>query len=200
MKNIVGLTGLIGSGKSLAATYFKEQGVTVIDTDAIAHGLTRSNGLAVPMIRQQFGDDFIDGSGALDRKQMRDVIFADDVKRQLLERILHPLIFDEVLEKTIMAHGLYVIVVVPLLFRAEKYLKLISRSIFVDCDKMTLIKRVIARSSLSAEQVESILEKQVNRSEQIRLADDILDNNGSPADLCTQVVRLHAKYNDLFKN
>ncbi|MFM7761149.1 MAG: dephospho-CoA kinase, partial [Burkholderiaceae bacterium] len=77
----VGLTGGIGSGKSLVAALFGERGASVIDTDLIAHQLTGPNGAAMPKIKQTFGDAFLTSDGALDRARMRDHVFADAAGR-----------------------------------------------------------------------------------------------------------------------
>src|SRR5690606_13021094 len=112
---LVGLTGGIGSGKSTVADLFAAHGVTIVDTDAIAHALTAAGGAAIPAIRDAFGVPVIPPDGALDRGAMRDIVFADPDARRRLEAIMHPmsghcceLMIDE-------ATGPYTIVVVPLL-------------------------------------------------------------------------------------
>ena len=89
---IVGLTGGIGAGKTLASNAFASLGVPVIDTDLISHALTAPNGLAIDAIRQQFGDEIFNDAAQLDRAKMRELVFKDAEKRQALEAILHPLI------------------------------------------------------------------------------------------------------------
>ena len=95
MSYVVGLTGGIGSGKSAAADLFAERGIAVIDTDVIAHTLTKADGAAMPLIRAEFGDEVVNGDGALDRSAMRAMAFADPSARKRLEAILHPLIRSE---------------------------------------------------------------------------------------------------------
>ena len=87
-----GLTGGIGSGKSTVARYLSAHGITVLDADQIAKGLTASGGCAIPAIRELFGDQAIDASGAMDRNHMRERIFADTGAKRQLEHVLHPLI------------------------------------------------------------------------------------------------------------
>ena len=89
---IVGLTGGIGSGKTQASNAFEALGVPVIDTDLISHAVTAPNGLAIPAIREAFGDELIDASGKLDRTKMRELVFTNPEARHKLEAILHPLI------------------------------------------------------------------------------------------------------------
>lgn len=82
----VGLTGGIGSGKSTVASLFAELGVPVIDTDALSHQLTGAGGAAIPAIRAEFGGNYIDAAGALDRAKMRQLVFSDNLAKQRLEK------------------------------------------------------------------------------------------------------------------
>ncbi len=88
----IGLTGGIGSGKSLVADLFQARGASVIDTDQIAHALTKPDGLAMPAIRAEFGAAFIAADGSLDRSAMREHVFTNPSARLALEAILHPMI------------------------------------------------------------------------------------------------------------
>lgn len=88
----IGLTGGIGSGKSMVARWLAQWGATVIDTDEVSHQLTTAGGLAMLHIKEAFGVTVIDSQGALDRAKMRDLVFSDPTARQRLEAILHPLI------------------------------------------------------------------------------------------------------------
>ena len=198
MQYIIGLTGLIGSGKSSVASIFNELSITVIDTDAIAHEITVSGGAAMATIVKHFGPEFIAPDGGLERSKMRQLVFTSVEKRIDLEQILHPLIFSRVLQQIKESSGRYVIVMVPLLFRAVKYLSLIHRSVFVDCDEAILIKRVTNRSGLMAHEVKTILKAQMQRRLQLRLSDDVLTNNGTISQLYEQVVQLNIKYQKLF--
>src|SRR3990172_9271905 len=88
----IGLTGGIGSGKSSAAKIFQELGAAVVDTDQIAHELTRRGGAAIAAIADHFGADCIAADGSLDRSKMRRQVFADPKAKRKLKAILHPLI------------------------------------------------------------------------------------------------------------
>ena len=80
----VGLTGGIGSGKSTVARLFAVLGVNVVDTDDIAHQLTQAQGLAIPLIRADFGAEYITTTGSLDRTRMRQLIFTESAAKQKL--------------------------------------------------------------------------------------------------------------------
>lgn len=191
---IIGLTGLIGSGKSTVAEIFMSYGITVIDTDKIAHELTRHDINTLNEISNVFGDDvFIDN--VLDRQKLRQVVFADDSSRRELENILHPRIYQEVVQQLkANNNGCYQIVAVPLLFRSPKYLELVKRTIFVDSNYNLLLQRLKNRSGLEKKDVDAILEQQVAREQQLNLADDVITNNENLDSLEQQVKRLHRKY------
>ena len=192
-KLVVGLTGGIGSGKSAAADEFARLGATVVDTDAISHELTAKGGAAIPEIQRQFGPDFISG-GSLDRKRMRDRVFAVAEARRALERILHPMIREESARRIQAAPGPYVIHVVPLLIESADYRKRVARVLVVDVPEETQVERVRARSGLSADEVRAIMRGQASRAERLAAADDVLDNGGARDALRKQVAGLHQKY------
>ena len=200
MKYIIGLTGLIGSGKSLVADIFRDIGVDVIDTDVIAHQITSANGIAIKDIYDTFGDKFIKDSGELNRLLMRDLVFSDLRSRHKLENILYPFIFAEVQNEVNKSFQSYLIVVVPLLFKSVKYINLIQRSIFVDCKEDVLIKRVINRSGINEQDVRKILNAQMSQSLQLVLCDDIIDNNSHITSLKEQIIKLNNNYKKIFKD
>ncbi|MCC2625213.1 MAG: dephospho-CoA kinase [Burkholderiales bacterium] len=193
----VGLTGLIGSGKSIAAEYFAKLGVNIIDTDVISHKITSPGGVAIPHIVDTFGKGYISANGALNRPLMRELIFKNALEKHKLESILHPLIFDMVRAEVGKSGSLYTVIVVPLLFQAPRYHKYMDRSIFVDCNQSTIIDRVMKRSGWSMDTVILALDNQMPRIQQLALADDVLDNNKTPETLGLQVKILHEKYKNL---
>ena len=113
-KYVVGLTGGIASGKSMIARFFEELGVPVIDTDIVAREVVEPGNPALNEIKERFGDRVISADGTLDRKALRDIIFADDTAREHLESFLHPRIRTETYAQAAAAEGPYVIIVVPL--------------------------------------------------------------------------------------
>jgi dephospho-CoA kinase len=106
---VVGLTGGIGSGKSAAADEFGRLGAAVVDTDVIARELTEKGGAALAGIEERFGQGFIDPSGAMDRKKMRDHVFADPAAKRALEELLHPMIRDESARRIAAGRAPYVV-------------------------------------------------------------------------------------------
>ena len=158
MKFVVGLTGGIGSGKSAAADEFAALGATVVDTDVISRELTDKGGAAVAEVERLFGKDFV-AAGAMDRKRMRDHVFADPAAKRALEALLHPLIREESARRIAAAAGPYVVHVVPLLIESPDYRKRVDRVLVVDAPEETQIERVRTRSRLSAEEVRAIMQR-----------------------------------------
>lgn len=197
---IVGLTGLIGSGKSTVAEFFAKHNVMIIDTDKIAHELTNSDHETLEKIRSAFGDGVFDGN-KLNRQALRQLVFQDDKLRLKLEEILHPAIYEQVIECLQQPTSCtYKIVAVPLLFRSPKYLELVERTIFVDSNYEQLLQRLKIRSGLEKNDVDAILARQVARETQLALANDVIMNNGDLNSLALQVDKLHLQYTNMENN
>ncbi|HSA90290.1 MAG TPA: dephospho-CoA kinase [Burkholderiales bacterium] len=194
MTFVVGLTGGIGSGKSAAADEFAALGATIVDTDAIAHELTEKGGAAMAAIEELFGCEAVGADGSMDRKRMRDRVFADPAVKQELEALLHPMIREESARRIAAAAGPYVVHVVPLLIESPDYRRRVDRVLVVDCPEHTQIERVRARSALSEGEVRAIMRTQATRAERVAAADDVIDNGGSREALHKQVAALHRKY------
>jgi dephospho-CoA kinase len=192
----IGLTGGIGSGKTAVSDQLSQLGAGVIDTDLIAHQITASNGAAIPFIQKQFGAEFIDSSGALDRAKMRQLVFTDPDSRKALEAITHPLIRKETnrLAKQLIEEKVpYLVFVVPLLIESGNWLPLLDYLVVVDCPEEVQIERVMHRSKLPRNEVERILKAQASRQERITHADMIIENQGSFDSLQAEVLNLHQK-------
>lgn len=193
----VGLSGGIGSGKSTVAAIFQELGVTVVDSDAIAHHLTRAGGEAIPLIRAAFGEASLGADGAMDRARMRGLVFSDGDARRRLEAILHPLILARMLEESEdPGDSPYVLMVVPLLFESPGFRKIVDRTLVVDCSEEAQITRTMSRSALTRQAVQAIMAQQIPRAERLKLADDVIQNAGDMAQLRAQVLRVHQQYLD----
>ena len=199
MRFSVGLTGGIGSGKTTVALMFQELGAELIDTDEIAHALTKPNGGAIAAIAQLFGDDFILPNGALNREKMRELVFADATQKATLESILHPMIRAEAEQQAANASGAYSIFVVPLLVESGKWRQRVTRILVIDCPEALQITRVMQRNSLNREQVLAIMQNQVTRTQRLEAADDVIVNDGPMDGIRHQVETLHRVYCELSK-
>jgi dephospho-CoA kinase len=193
---VVVLTGGIAAGKSAVSQRFAALGVPVIDTDVIARQLVEPGQPALAAIVRTFGGDVLDGDGRLDRRRMRDLVFADPGRRQQLEAILHPAIGADVQRQVLALDAAYCILVIPLLAESGRY-QWADRVLVVDVDEQTQIARVMARDRIGRGQAEAILAAQAGRQQRLALADDVIDNRGSPQQLDLAVAALHDRYRHL---
>ena len=194
----VGLTGGIGSGKSLVAAIFQHFGVPVIDADAISRRLTAAQGAALPAIRKTFGD-IVFINEELNRAALRDKVFREPFAKQQLENIMFPLIVEDIIDQQAQHHlALYGILDIPLLVEQTIFQNRVQRVLVVDAPETLRIKRVMERNSLSQVEVERIIATQASRMQRWAVADDILINDGSIADVQHKVGRLQTYYHAKF--
>ena len=195
MAYVIGLTGGIGSGKSAVADQFALLGAAVVDTDAIAHELTGPGGAAIAGVLGLFGADCIASDGAMDRKKVRELVFADPPARQKLEALLHPMIRAESQCRIAAATAApYVVHVVPLLVESPDYRARVQRVLVIDCAEDVQVGRVMARSGLGQDEVRRIIAAQAPRAARLAAADDVIDNSGPLDALRPQVLALHGRY------
>lgn len=190
----VGLTGGIGSGKSLVADLFAARGATVIDTDAIAHAMTAPHGPAMQRIADEFGPDYVAADGSMDRARMRELVFSAPGAKQRLEAILHPMIREAANAAAVLAQGPYTIFAVPLLVEAGGWRARVARVLVIDCPESLQVARVMARNGLDEGQVRAIMANQATRAERLAAADDVVLNDSGIDELGPQVERLHRQY------
>jgi dephospho-CoA kinase len=193
---LIGLTGGIGSGKTAVSALLGKLGAGIIDTDVIAHQITAPQGSAIPLIQKTFGSKYITADGALDRNQMRTLVFKDPSARKALENITHPLIRELTIEQAFQLANKgasYLVFVVPLLLESGNWLGLIDHLVVLDCLEEDQIERVMQRSNLSRQEVERILTAQTSREERLNHADTVINNQGTLEDLEAEVNHLHQK-------
>ena len=196
MTLVVGLTGGIGSGKSIVADAFAERGVEVTDTDRLAHALTAPGEPAYRAVLGAFGPAFARPDGTLDRARLRELVFADGDARARLEAILHPLIREAAAKEIAGWKGPYGILVVPLLLERTGASR-VDRVLVVDCPEDVQIRRVMTRSALAEADVRAIMATQLPRAERLARADDVLDNSGAVSAIASQVAALDRRYREL---
>jgi dephospho-CoA kinase len=195
----VGLTGGIGSGKSLVADLLARRGAAIVDTDAIAHDLTRPGGGAIGALRARFGAEFITADGALDRARMRAQVFTDPASKERLEAILHPLIRAAALARAqaLPAATPYVVFAVPLLVEARGWRGRVDRVLVVDTPVATQLARITDSRHVDASEAARIVAQQATRTDRLAAADDIVFNDTTIEALELRIDRLHALYVDL---
>ena len=192
----VGLTGGIASGKTVVADTFASLGAGVVDTDQVARDVVAPGQPGLEAVRREFGEAVIGVSGELDRRALREVVFADPQARRQLESLLHPLIRARTLETLARVQAPYAVAVVPLLVETG-FGELVDRVAVVDCPRQIQIERLMNRDGIDLEQAESMMSAQVERQTRLAAAHDVIDNGGSRASTRSQVQRLHALYQRL---
>ena len=196
----IGLTGGIGSGKSLAAAEFVRLSVPHIDADAISRNLTADNGKALPAIRSAFGDEVFDTQGRLDREVLRDFVFRRPQSKEILEGLMFPLILEEIrFQQNQYPQAVYGIIDVPLLIENPQFLALVGRVLVIDVAEEVQIRRVRQRSGLDESEIRRIIRTQISRRDRLLHADDVLVNEGSAGELGAKIGRLHRFYSNAVK-
>ncbi|WP_368542202.1 dephospho-CoA kinase [Enterobacter soli] len=193
MGYIVALTGGIGSGKSTVADAFSRLGISVIDADIIARQVVEPNTPALKAIAAHFGSAILNEDGTLNRRQLRECIFSDSSEKVWLNALLHPIIHQETQRQMAEARSPYVLWVVPLLVENQLQKKA-DRVLVIDVSPETQIARTMARDHVSRTHAEQILAAQATREARLAVADDVIDNNGAPDAIASDVARLHEQY------
>jgi dephospho-CoA kinase len=189
----IGLTGGIASGKSTVAERFIELGIPVIDADESSRCVVAPGQPALKEVLHRFGAGLLTAEGELDRRALRNLIFADPQSRRDLEAILHPLIRADLEQRAAAAVGPYLVLAIPLLVEGGARDR-IDRILVVDVDEAMQLQRLTARDSVSAEQARAILAAQADRASRLKAADDVLVNSGTVRELREAVDRLHQRY------
>lgn len=192
----IGLTGGIGSGKTLVSDHFQSLGVPVIDTDVLAHDLVAPGSPALDQIRERFGGESISPDGTLDRSRLRKLVFEDPERRRELESILHPRIRAEVERRVSDLDAPYCIIVIPLLVESG-FTDVIDRVLVVDADERDRVAWIQQRSGLAPVEIRRIIAAQASRAERLAAADDVLVNHAGIAELHRKVEELDTVYRRL---
>lgn len=190
---VVAVTGGIGSGKSTVAELFRAKGVPIIDTDDVARQLVRPGQPLLQQIVTQFGSQFLDASGRLDRKALREYIFTDNQARLKLESLMHPAIHAEVMAQLKKVDSAYCLILVPLLARSSQHYAY-NRILLVDAPEDIRVGRTAQRDRQDPDSIRQIIASQPSREEMLALADDVLDNSGDKAALSAGIDSLHQMY------
>ena len=192
--SVVGLTGGIASGKSTASTYLRDfLNIKVIDADRIARNIVAAGSPGLKKIVDVFGSSIIEPeTGELNRKALGLIVFADPEKKRQLESITHPRILRDMILMIIWnrIRGFPVVVDVPLLFESKSpFLYLMcSECILIDVNVNDQKKRLLSRNpELSITDVDNRIASQLPRTEKLKLADYVINNDGTVNDLLRQL-------------
>jgi dephospho-CoA kinase len=190
----VSLTGGIASGKSAVAERFALLGAGIIDADVIARESLARGQPALDEVVEVFGADILDRDGRLDRRRLREHVFADQAARRRLEAIVHPRVRAAILEQAARSDAPYVMPVIPLLYEHRGEYDWLDRVLVVDAPRDLQRSRLLARDRIDADLAEAILDAQASNAERRRIADEVLENTGTLEDLDATVAALHRRY------
>lgn len=183
-KQIVGLTGGTGSGKSSVAKLFAQRGIFVIDADQVSREVCQPGQRCLQEIVANFGTSILH-NGSLDRKKLGNIVFKDDAKRNLLNSITHKYIRKEILRRIERQDG-PVIVDAALLFESGFHREC-SSVISVVADPAIRAQRIAARDDLTIEQAMQRIGAQHDNNYYTDKADFVIYNNGDMQELSTQM-------------
>lgn len=204
-KFIIGLTGGIGSGKSTVTNLFHSQGIDIVDADIVAREVVAPKSKALCAITERFGHEFLFSNGELNRARLRQQVFNNPEDKRWLNELLHPLIRNNLSEQLALTQSPYAILVAPLLIE-NKLHEHVNQVLVVDVSVETQIERAAHRDNNSIEQIKKIIAAQVSRTERLKTANDIIDNEAdiSQPNILNQmtqhVVELDEKYRKMAEN
>ena len=189
---IVGLTGGIGSGKSVAGDFFIELGIDVIDADHVSKNILDDNESAKKLFLDHFGEKFIDKNNNVDRALLRDEIFKNEDKKEALESIIHPLVREEIFNFIENSNSVYKIIMVPLIYETNSQ-DFYDKIVVVDCKEENQIIRASKRDNKTKNDIINIMKNQASSDERMSIADEVIKNDSSLDDLKKQVIKVHQK-------
>ncbi len=192
----IGLTGGIGCGKSTVCKMFSNLGVPIIDTDSLARQAVTIGSPCFNMLVENFGNDILLSDGTLDRKKLRDIVFADDVKLGELESIVHPEIRKLLKQQISTMSAPYVVIAIPLLIE-KHWNSYVDRILVVDCPEELQIARASSRDGRRPSDIRQIMDAQVTRQQRLAVADDVIHNDSDLDSIHRQVEKLHLYYTQL---
>ncbi|MCW2857500.1 MAG: coaE [Marmoricola sp.] len=186
----VGLTGGIASGKSTVSAMLAELGAVIIDGDALAREVVEKGTPGLTAVVEEFGDEVLTPAGDLDRPAMGALVFADAAARKRLEAIVHPLVFERIVElETTAPDGALVVHDIPLLAesgRADTF----DAVIVVDAPATAQIERMVRDRGWTLEEAESRMAAQAGRADRLAIATHVIENTGTIEDLRRRVTEV----------
>jgi dephospho-CoA kinase len=195
----VGLTGSIAVGKSFVTSVFAGLGCHVLDADLTAREVVMPGTPGLTALTEAFGKEILNPDGSLNRKQLAAVVFADEEKRQQLNRLLHPFIIarqDEILNEweTKDPDGI-AIVDAALMIESGGYRRF-DKLIVVHCRPEVQLERLLLRDKLSRDEAERRIDSQMSQEEKKKFADYLIDTSDGFEPTREQTVKV---YNDLLR-
>ena len=190
---IVALTGGIASGKSAVERCFARRGIEICDADRVARDVVAPGTEGLQEVIAVFGGEVLTTEGMLDRRAMRERVFADPDARRRLEQIVHPRVRNAMREAARSMRSAYGLLVIPLLVESGDY-AWVDRVLVVDVPRNVQISRLLNRDGITRELAESMVDAQASREQRLAIADDVIDNTADLAALDSAVETLHRHY------
>ena len=190
---LIGLTGGIGSGKSLAGDFFKSKNIEVIDADDLAHNALSKNGKGYIEFLEVFGETFLDENSEIDRKALREYIFKNPEMKNRLEEIVHPIVQDDILSFINNSNSAYRVIIVPLIAETKSS-SFYDRVLAIECNINIQVKRASKRDNSSEDQILKIIQSQASAEERNKIANDVVKNNGTKEEFIMSLEDIHSKY------
>ena len=190
---LVGLTGGIGSGKSLAGDFFKSKKIDVIDADDLAHIALAREGKGYKNFLDVFGKTFLDENSEIDRKILREHIFKNPEMKNKLESIVHPIVQDGILDFIKKSQSRYRIIIVPLIAETKSS-SFYDRVLAIECKKEIQIERASKRDSSNEKQILKIIKSQASTEDRNKIANEVIKNNGTKEEFIKLLEDVHTKY------
>jgi dephospho-CoA kinase len=192
---LVGLTGGIASGKSTVASILRRFGAAIINADDLSREVVHPGQDAWKEIIDAFGPDILQEDKTLERRKLRKIVFDNPEARKKLETIIHPRVralAERKISELAAAGSLIIVYEVPLLFENQIHLWL-RPVIVVTCDIETQKKRLLERDHLTELEVHQHLDAQMSLNEKRKLADYVIENDGTLEELEEQVLAVLQK-------
>lgn len=198
-KFIIGLTGGVAAGKSEVTRRFEARGIAIADADLAARQVVEPGQPALARVVETFGADVLQADGRLDRRRLREHVFADADARHRLEAILHPAIREHLAVQCRNAAGPYAIAAIPLLTEVggRSAYPWLDRILLVDAPLELQHARLMRRDDIDEALAAKMIAAQAGRAERRALADEVVLNDGHPEHLDAAVERLDAYYRTL---
>ncbi|MGX2960835.1 dephospho-CoA kinase [Peribacillus sp. JNUCC 23] len=197
MGQVIGITGGIASGKSSISQFIREElGFTIIDADIAAREVVEPGQEAYRAIIKVFGSELLLPDDSIDRAKLGSIIFHDEKKRQMLNGIVHPAVRKRMLEQkeTAFALGENVLFMdIPLLFESN-LTHMVDKTILIYVDELIQLERLIKRNGLSEVDAKARVDSQMPLVEKKKLADVVINNNGSLLESKKQVKQVLAQW------
>ncbi|HLO10841.1 MAG TPA: dephospho-CoA kinase [Pseudoneobacillus sp.] len=196
MSLVIGLTGGIASGKSTVSTMFKEMNIPVVDADVEARLAVMKGEAAYFQIIDTFGKDILLEDGEIDRQELGSIIFHQEEKRKLLNEIVHPEVRKRMMwqvEKAQQSGEEVIVLDIPLLFES-KLTYMVEKTILVYVDYDIQLERLMKRNSLSIDDAKARIQSQMPLNEKIKLADAVINNNGSIEETNKQLINILTEF------